>query len=249
MSRVILLVEDDKVLRQHVLAPRLVREGYQVLEAGKVSEAEAHLEASSPALMIVDGLLPDRTGVDFVRALKEKGSTVPVIFLSSFWKDMASFQRLKELGVAHILRKPVEIDDLCRKVKALLEPGSQTGGERAPADELAPVFDPSVMVSTLGDDPELIREIVDAYFQTMPQLAADLDEAQRQGSAERVVFCAHSIKGAAANLGAKQLQQVAAELEMAARQADLAVCASLGPRVTAALAALERELRERFGAR
>jgi two-component system, sensor histidine kinase len=116
-------------------------------------------------------------------------------------------------------------------------------------DELAPVFDPSVLAGTLGNDPELIREIVEAYFGTMPQLAADLSAAQRRGSQERVVFCAHSIKGAAANLGAAQLRQVAAEIETAARGSDLALCASLAPRLATALAALERELRERFQVR
>jgi HPt (histidine-containing phosphotransfer) domain-containing protein len=117
------------------------------------------------------------------------------------------------------------------------------------ADELATVFDPSVLTSTLGDDPELIREIADAYFETMPQLAADLGEGQRQGSQERVAFCAHSIKGAAANLGAPQLRQVAAEIETAARRSDLDRSASLAPRLSAALAALELELREWLQAR
>jgi HPt (histidine-containing phosphotransfer) domain-containing protein len=113
-------------------------------------------------------------------------------------------------------------------------------------DPQAPVFDPTVLTRMLGDDPELIREIVDAYFEVIPQLTAQLAEARRQSSCEQVAFHAHSIKGAAANLGARQLQQLAAEMEVAARASDLARCEALGPGLIDALAALERELRTRF---
>ena len=120
MSRTILIVEDDVVFRQNILLPVLAAQGYTVLEAGKAQEADDLLAANRVDLLIVDGLLPDRTGMDFIASLREQGVQLPIVFLSSFFKDMTTYRRLTDLGVAHVLHKPIDGDDLCRKVAQLL---------------------------------------------------------------------------------------------------------------------------------
>ena len=108
------------------------------------------------------------------------------------------------------------------------------------------VFDEQVVAGMVGDDPDLIRDIVVAYLDELPGMQAALEVAQAGGVAERVVFHAHSIKGVAANLGAGRARQAAADLEAAGRAADLDRCAALGPRLKDELAELTRELRRRF---
>lgn len=120
MSKTILIVEDDAVFRQSILLPLLAEQGHAVLEAGKAREAEALLDANPVDLLIVDGLLPDRTGMDFIASLRERGVQIPIIFLSAFFKDMKTYRRLTELGVAHVLHKPIDGEILCRKVAQLL---------------------------------------------------------------------------------------------------------------------------------
>ena len=119
--RTVLVVEDDVVFRQKVLVPRLAELRCEVVEAGRVREAESLLEHRKADLLIIDGLLPDRTGIDLIRAMRARGDQSPVIFLSAFWRDAATFQMLKGLGVAHVLSKPVDMDSLCRQVATILE--------------------------------------------------------------------------------------------------------------------------------
>lgn len=118
----VLIVEDDVVFRQKVLAPRLAALGYEVVEAERTREAESFLGRQKADLLIVDGLLPDRTGIDLIQAMRARGDHTPIIFLSAFWRDAATYQKLKGLGVAHVLSKPVDMDSLCRQVAALLVP-------------------------------------------------------------------------------------------------------------------------------
>lgn len=110
------------------------------------------------------------------------------------------------------------------------------------------VFDPEVVLRMVGDDLDLVREIVVAYLDQLPGMLTALEAAQVGGVAERVAFHAHSVKGVAANLGAARARQAAAELEAAARAADLGRCAALGPLLKDELAELTRELRRRYPA-
>lgn len=240
MGLTILVVEDDLVFRQKVLAPRLVELGYEVVEVGKVREALAYLEQCPADLLIVDGLLPDRTGIDLIQSLKKQGDTTPVIFLSAFWKDMKTFQQLKQLGVAHVLHKPVEIEDLCRKVDQVLRGIPES--EEEPEGTGPQVFDRGVLERLFGYDREVIQELVQGYLETIPEMVGELEGALGAKDLDKTAYHAHSIKGAAANLGGLRLQQLAAEIEGAARAADDATCRARASRLRQELELLTREL-------
>ena len=116
----ILIVDDDAVFRQQVLKPQLERCGYQVLEAGRLHEADDVMKGLPPDLMILDGLLPDGSGAEYVAQLRRRGIYVPIIFVSAFWKDAAAFRQLTDLGVREILTKPIQADDLLARIENLL---------------------------------------------------------------------------------------------------------------------------------
>jgi DNA-binding NtrC family response regulator len=112
MQTRVLMVEDDRALRAIVVG--LLRErGYEVLEAGRLSDARKILASASVDVLIVDGLLPDGTGVALIEELRARNSTARVIFISAFFKDLRShadlYQRLK---VTQVLQKPTSAEYL-----------------------------------------------------------------------------------------------------------------------------------------
>ena len=113
----VLLVEDDRTTR--LLLTTILREqNIEVLEASRLSEADMLLE-QAPDVILLDGLLPDGTGLEFLQSLRQRGVQTPVIFLSSFFRDMQSFQKLtSELKVASILHKPVNPDRLVFAIRS-----------------------------------------------------------------------------------------------------------------------------------
>jgi len=110
--RRVLLVEDEAPLRR-VIARNLTGRGVAVREAATVSEALAELSAEVPDLILLDINLPDRTGWDVLRDLKQRGVDIPTIVVSAV---RVSQTRLDEFHPTAYLPKPFPIDALLRLV-------------------------------------------------------------------------------------------------------------------------------------
>jgi len=110
--RRVLLVEDEAPLRR-VIARNLTGRGVAVREAATVSEALSELSAEVPDLILLDINLPDRTGWDVLRDLKQRGVDIPTIVVSAV---RVSQTRLDEFHPTAYLPKPFPIDALLRLV-------------------------------------------------------------------------------------------------------------------------------------
>jgi len=83
------------------------------------------------------------------------------------------------------------------------------------------VFDPEALASLIGDDPELIQELVELFSGEAPRLLDAIRTAVAAADAPAVVHAAHTLKGSAANLGAPTASAAALALEMLGRSGDL----------------------------
>jgi HPt (histidine-containing phosphotransfer) domain-containing protein len=111
--------------------------------------------------------------------------------------------------------------------------GIAPGGEGAGQEEL-PVFDRAAMMTRLMDDEELARIVLSAFLEDQPRQIAQLKERLEKGDAPNCGRLAHSIKGAAANVGGERLREMALGMEKEADLGNLAAVAS-------SIAALEEE--------
>jgi DNA-binding response OmpR family regulator len=110
--RRVLVVEDEAPLRR-VIARNLTSRGVQVREAATVDEALQESSTEVPDLLLLDINLPDRTGWDVLRALKQRNVFVPTIVVSAV---RVSQSRLDEFQPMAYLPKPFPIDALLRLV-------------------------------------------------------------------------------------------------------------------------------------
>lgn len=108
----ILLVEDERRLRK-TLARSLVARGYRVDEAATVAEATAAIRGVGHDLALLDVKLPDATGWDLLRDLRQSGWDRPVIVLSAVAPNPA---RVREFRPHGVLLKPFPMDALLRLV-------------------------------------------------------------------------------------------------------------------------------------
>ncbi len=83
-----------------------------------------------------------------------------------------------------------------------------------------PVLDRSVLRSSLGDDLELIEEILELFATTTPEIIESLKRAADEGDLETVRKCAHSIKGSSGNIGAEAMQESMRNIEAACADQD-----------------------------
>lgn len=120
----ILLVDDD-VNISHLVRLYLEKEGYEVTEAARGDEALEAFRRRSPALVLLDVMLPGMDGLQVLREIR-KTSKVPVIMLTA--KD-ETFDKVLglELGADDYITKPFENKEMVARVKAVLR--------RAPSGE------------------------------------------------------------------------------------------------------------------
>ena len=105
----VLIVEDDHASR-YGLSALLESEGYRVQEAANLREANARLEDSLPAAIVLDITLPDGDGAAWLRERRaqDAGRLPPVIALTGVTAD-ADTRRIESAGVWKVLTKPVNV--------------------------------------------------------------------------------------------------------------------------------------------
>ena len=113
----LLIVEDDGIIAAG-LEYSLVQEGYQVKVVGTVKEALAEVEKKTYALYLLDLSLPDGTGYEICKRVKEK-QDAPVIFLTAV-DDEGNVVMGLDMGADDYVTKPFRIRELISRIKSVL---------------------------------------------------------------------------------------------------------------------------------
>jgi DNA-binding response OmpR family regulator len=114
----ILHIEDDPAIA-HSLQEGLRREGYDVTWRDTGNEGVAFAAANAPHLVILDVRLPDGSGFDVCRQLRQRGLRMPVLMLTVQSDEMDKVLGL-EMGADDYLTKPFGLRELLSRVRALL---------------------------------------------------------------------------------------------------------------------------------
>jgi len=115
--RTILMVEDEESITVP-LAEALDREGFDTQVAGTVAEALESAEQRMPDLVLLDVMLPDGSGYDVARTLRER-SKVPIIMLTARGEETDRIVGL-ELGADDYVVKPFSARELAARIRAVL---------------------------------------------------------------------------------------------------------------------------------
>lgn len=102
--KTVLIVEDEKNIVD-ILRFNLQRAGYQTLEAYDGEDGLAQAVSANPDLILLDVMLPKKNGFDVCRALRDQGSSVPVIILTAREEEADKVLGL-EIGADDYITKP-----------------------------------------------------------------------------------------------------------------------------------------------
>ena len=127
MDRRPILIVDDYAGARYLRSRILSDGGYEVLEAATAEEALRLIAATRPSLIVLDVNLPDLSGMEVCRRLKQDPATaaIPVILITAAW--MSEQARLEGIasGANRYLVEPVDDALLLREVVMLLEDAEQ----------------------------------------------------------------------------------------------------------------------------
>ena len=116
-ARRVLVVEDEETIRR-TLRYNLEREGYAVLEARTGTEALQEARRNRPDLVILDLMLPELSGLEVCRILRQETST-PILMLTAKSSETDKVVGL-QIGADDYLTKPFSLPELLARVGALL---------------------------------------------------------------------------------------------------------------------------------
>jgi DNA-binding response OmpR family regulator len=113
----ILVCEDDASLRELICA--ILRDEFEVSEAADGDEAIEIARAVRPELMVLDIMLPGRSGLEVIGDVKSMAETAAMrVIAMSAWDDVAD--QALEAGADAFLQKPFLPDELVARVRGML---------------------------------------------------------------------------------------------------------------------------------
>jgi DNA-binding response OmpR family regulator len=147
MKKHLLVVEDDAHIRLG-LCDTLRSEGFEVTECADGAQALPLLLQNRPDLLILDIMLPHKSGYDLCREIRGAKNRVPILILSAKGQEIDKVVGL-ELGADDYVTKPFSIRELLARVHALLR--------RAEPAPTAPELPERIMFGEINVDCRALR--------------------------------------------------------------------------------------------
>ena len=160
-----ILVVDDNLLNAELLSELLTGRGYHVVTAQTAGEAEEVIRRKPPDIILLDVVMPGKSGYELCRELKEDSKTrlIPIVMITGL---SARQDRLAgiEAGADDFLIKPINPEELFARVNSLLKLKEFT-------DELETA---ESVICTLGLSVESRDPYTEGHCERLSRNAADL---------------------------------------------------------------------------
>ena len=236
----ILLAEDNPV-NQRVAAGLLVKRGHAVTIVPNGIAALAAIDAEDFDVVLMDIQMPEMGGIEATAAIRERererGGHLRIVALTAH--AMAGDRdRYMAAGMDGYLAKPV--DRLA--LYSIVEESISESAQAEPDGDAAP-FNRARMMSRLGGDEALGREVIQAFLDDSPARMHAIRTAIAQGDARALESAAHAMKGAVSSLAATPAVEAVRELEYIARDGVMSDAPAAWRRAEAVLTQLVATLR------
>lgn len=238
-----LLLVEDNLVNQQVAVRLLAKLGLQAEIAGNGVQALKALAADDFDLVLMDVQMPEMDGYEATRRIRDLESDVrrhdiPIIAMTAHAMQ-GDRQRCLEAGMSDYIPKPINPIELATVLERWL-PAHGKGDAMlevtafpAPpacvvaAAEAKGIWDWESLMDRLMGDPELLRDVVEAFLEDMPNQFVLLRRHVDTEDPASAALYAHSIKGASANVSAEALRVWADKLEDSCRAGDFATARGL----------------------
>lgn len=246
-----ILVAEDNPTNQQVALGLLKKLGFSAVAVNDGREALQALQTSRYDLVLMDVQMPNMDGLQAAKMIRDPGSTVlnhrvPIIAMTAHAMQ-SDKDRCMEAGMNDYLTKPIDPRALFEAVNRWIPNQLERGAadDKPKERPVSGIFDLKGLLERVLEDEDLARELMRTFLEQTPDQISTLKSHITNGETQSAERLAHSIKGAAANLGGEALRAVAYEMEKAGKAADLQAMASMLPELEKQFDILKAEM-ERF---
>ncbi len=148
----LILVADDDAHIRELVSLYLKRAGFSVETASDGAEAILKATSLSPALLVLDVMMPGQDGIQVCQALRRR-SDIPIIMLTARSGDLDKVAGLR-IGADDYVTKPFNPDELVARVEAILRRARPTGSPAQDHLSLGPLeIDPGARTAAVDGTP------------------------------------------------------------------------------------------------
>ncbi len=205
------LIAEDSETNAMVAKKMLDRIG---LEFEHVTDGAAAVDAALSGkfdVVLMDVSMPNLDGLEATRILRQRGYTVPIIAMTAHALK-GDRDRAFEVGMSGYVTKPVRPNALRDALSKWLS-GTPDNMEAESKESIVAALDTDAIQEVWNGDLETFSEIGRIFLDELSWRIPGLHDA----NADELEHHAHSLKGAASNIGATELSRLAAELERLAK--------------------------------
>jgi len=131
----VLVVDDEEVIRD-VLGTLLTREGYEVTAAATAGEAVSLFESDPHDIVLLDLMLPDRSGLEVLRDIRRRDPDAVVVIVTAYSSIEGAIDAMRE-GAFHYIPKPFQNEEVLLTVRKGTEARRLTEENRRLREELS----------------------------------------------------------------------------------------------------------------
>ena len=230
-----ILLAEDNITNQQVALAILKKMGLRADVVANGTEAIMALETLPYDLVLMDLQMPEMDGVEATRHIRNSQSAasnhgIPIIAMTAH-TIKGDREHCLEAGMNDYVTKPIYPHTLAEALDKWLPKDTAVSTEQAaPEPEITSsvtarepqslVYDRDGLMDRLEDE-GLVRMVTECFLEDMPRLIEMLRACLEAGDAPGAERQAHTIKGAAANVGGETLRKMANEMEKAGKAGDL----------------------------
>jgi two-component system sensor histidine kinase/response regulator len=245
-------------MNQKLVVTLLKKAGFTIeaVENGKL--AMEALNRKPYDLILMDVQMPEMDGFEATKAIRERKDdrrNTPIVAMTAHAMK-GDRERCLAAGMDDYVSKPIEPQELLNAIKKWVVTSDQeeTTPEQNRSQKEPPFDDPIVEIDKVlrerfGGDIEFFAGILREFLGHLPRQLENLARAIEKTDHKIVETEAHSLKGAAGNLGAKRLSEFCYDLERMGRKSDLSCAAESLENVRVELKRVEEYIYKWLGKR
>ena len=216
-----ILLAEDNATNQIVAIKILEKLGYRADAVANGLEAVNAVKTLPYDLVLMDVQMPEMDGLTATRAIRKltneiKNPKIPIIAMTAHAMK-GDREKCIQAGMNDYVTKPINPQALFEAIDRSLD-DSDKDSKKVKKEKRAErssenIFDKSALLERLGNDEEIYTEVIQLFLEDMPLEIEVLQQAFANNDTSLVQRQAHTIKGVAANVGAKVLQETAFRIE------------------------------------
>jgi len=251
-KRRLILVAEDNETNQKVISHQLALLGYWADVAANGKEALKRWKSGDYSLLLTDIHMPEMDGYGLCRAIRESErgrSRIPIVALTAnalkgeaekcylAGADAFLIKPAPLKSLQAVLAQWVPVIGITREIgvsarRALAGVDKSSPGETMSilendGQDLKPM-DISVLKALVGDDPDVIANLLRDFVASANNIAAEIQEGFTSGQVQRIRSGSHKLKSSARSVGAKVLADLCSATESACESADTHELADFG---------------------